>query len=111
MSLAAWDDDKKTRSMTKLRLGDVGEKKKGMRKHCSACQEDNLRDMRAHMILECPAVAASRNAGRITGIKQCGRALGRSQTQILQEILGDTSRENIANLVDMHTKWEKAAQT
>ena len=101
-----WLDSKKSRNLNKLRLGDFGAKWGADKGVCKSCDQDNIRDMRAHLLLDCTKYQDLRTNGPVgTKISECG-ALNMTRVETIQEILAGTSSANMEHLYNIATAWE-----
>ena len=100
-----WEDTKACKSLTKLRLGDIG-RKWIPNQTCHTCTQDGIDDMRDHILLDCPQLEQARSGYIRQTITTCQR-IGFNRLQTTRELLASTSREGRICLHGLYTTWGK----
>ena len=94
--------------MCKLRLGDIVGKPGSDRNNCSACSRLNIKDLREHIILDCPSLKVSRSRIELDHPHNLPGHDDARRLHILREILDNTSTQNLDNLRALYEDWQKS---
>lgn len=101
-----WTDTKRSKTLNKLRLGDIGDKWGTGKRLCKSCNKRDIHDMREHVLLDCDETRTIRYEGPVGKTLDECRALNMSRVETLQQILAGTSGDYMAHLHTIVTAWE-----
>ena len=105
-----WIDTQYSRTLTKLRLGDYGEKWGPEKGKCKACGNEGIADMREHILLDCTKTDRERRNGEVGKTIDACNHLRLTRQDTLTELLAGTSKDHRKDLTKVVTRWEDAGK-
>ena len=102
-----WENSKLSRSMLRLRLGDVGSWKDWISGICPACGDKIEGCLRDHVVLDCVACTKYRQQGDLGRTLDQVRRLQRSREVSIQTVLGGLHPERWKDLSSLLSQWEE----
>jgi hypothetical protein len=106
-----WEDSKTSKTLTRLRLGDIGKQWGPEKGECKECKQDNINNIVEHVLLDCKGTKDMRNTGPVGQIIYDCQLLLLNRQDTIREILGGTDKPNRTQLLEFVKEWERKQQT